>query len=157
MRVLFPVAAAAQPGAGAAQGAPAGWSEPASPSGGRGAVLIVDDEHVVLRSCAAALESMGFVVLTAGDGEQAVEVVRRHGASIRAVVLDLTLPGMDGAAALEQILRLQPAVKVILTSGHEEAEANRSVAKEQLAGFIRKPFRLEALGTMLERVLGPTP
>ena len=100
------------------------------------------------------VESMGFAVLTARDGEQAVEVVRRHGAEIRAIILDLTMPNLDGAAALERILRIQPGAKVILSSGYDEAEATQRVAKERLAGFIRKPYHLEQLRSALQRVLG---
>ena len=97
---------------------------------------------------------MGFAVLTAVDGEQAVEVVRRHGAGICAIILDLTTPNLDGAAALERILRIEPGVKVILSTGYDEEEATGRVTKEGLAGFIRKPFGLEQLRGTLERVLG---
>ena len=95
---------------------------------------------------------MGFAVLTAMDGEQAVEVVRRHGAQIRAIILDLTMPNLDGAAALDR--SAHPArAKVILSSGYDEAKATRCVAKERLAGFIRKPYPLDQLRSALERVL----
>jgi DNA-binding NtrC family response regulator len=121
---------------------------------GRGTILVVDDEDMVLRPCVAMVESMGFAALTAVDGLQAVEVVRRHGASIRAVLLDLTMPNLDGAGALEQILRIEPGAKVILSSGYDEAEATGCVASGRLAGFIRKPYDLERLRSTLERVLG---
>jgi two-component system cell cycle sensor histidine kinase/response regulator CckA len=113
----------------------------------------VDDEELVLHPCTAMVESLGFAVQTAADGEQAVEVVRRHGPEIRAIILDLTMPKLDGAAALERILRIMPEAKVILSSGYDEAEATRRVAKGGLAGFIRKPFGLEQLRSTLERVL----
>jgi PAS domain S-box-containing protein len=153
IRVLFPAAEVAPGAAGPAEAAPAGEAEVA-PGRGRGTILIVDDEEMVLQPCAAMVESMGFAVLTAVDGEQAVEIVRRHGASIRAIILDLTMPKLDGAAAFEQILRIEPGAKVILSSGYDEAEATGRLAKEQLAGFIRKPYYLEQLRATLERVLG---
>ena len=153
IRVLFPVAEVVVGAAVPAEGAAAGVAG-AAHSAGRGTILIVDDEEMVLGPCVAMAESMGFEVLTAGDGEQAVEMVRRHGAEIRAILLDLTMPELDGAGALDRILRLEPGAKVILSSGYDEAEATGRVAKEGLAGFIRKPFGMEQLRSMLERVLG---
>ena len=113
----------------------------------------MDDEEMVLQSCVAMAESMGFAVLTAADGEQAVEAVRRHGAEIRAIILDLTMPKLDGAGALERILRIEPGAKVILSSGYDETEATQRIAKGVLAGFIRKPYGIKQLRSALERAL----
>jgi two-component system cell cycle sensor histidine kinase/response regulator CckA len=153
IRVLFPAAGVAPDAAGPAEAAPADVAA-AVPGMGNGTILIVDDEEMVLQPCAAMVEYMGFTVLTAADGDEAVEMVRRHGASIRAIILDLTMPKLDGAGALERILRIEPGAQVILSSGYDEAEATGRVAKERLAGFIRKPYHLEQLRTTLERVLG---
>jgi PAS domain S-box-containing protein len=154
IRVLFPVAEPAPGVAVPAEDAPAGVSEAAGLGTSRGTILIVDDEEMVLQPCAAMVKSMGFAVLTASDGEQAVEAVRRHGAEIRAIILDLTMPKLDGAGAFERILRIEPGAKVILSSGYDEAEATGRLAKERLAGFIRKPYHLALLRSTLERVLG---
>jgi PAS domain S-box-containing protein len=153
IRVLFPAAEVTTGAAVAAEIAPAG-PERDTPGTGRGTILIVDDEEMVLQPCAAMVEYLGFAVLKAADGEEAVEMVRRHGASIRAIILDLTMPKLDGAGALDRILRIEPGAQVILSSGYDEAEATGRVAKERLAGFIRKPYYLEQLRTALERVLG---
>ncbi len=154
IRVLFPAFAGAPGVADPAERASDDVVE-AAPGTGKGTILIADDEEMVLQACAAMVGSMGYAVLTAEDGEQAVEVVRRHGTGIRAIILDLTMPKLDGVAALERILRIEPDAKVILSSGYDEAEATRRVAKERLAGFIRKPYRLEQLQSTLERVLRP--
>ena len=156
IRVLFPASEGVPVAVVAAEAEPAGVGEAAA-SAGRGTILIVDDEEMVLQPCAAMVESMGFTALTAGDGEQAVEEVRRHGAEIRAIILDLTMPKLDGAGALERILKIEPGAKVILSSGYDEAEATGRVVKGRLAGFIRKPYRLEQLRSVLERVLGSAP
>jgi two-component system cell cycle sensor histidine kinase/response regulator CckA len=152
IRVLFP-AAAEVPGGLVAEEAPPAGAAGAAPDMSRGTILIVDDEEMVLKPCAAMVESMGFAVLTAVDGEQAVEQVRRHGAEIQAIILDLTMPKLDGAGALERILRIEPGAKVILSSGYDEAEATQRIAKGALAGFIRKPFGLKQLQSALERAL----
>jgi PAS domain S-box-containing protein len=155
IRVLLPEAGAAPGAAAPAVDARGGRAGAAAPEVTKGTILIVDDEDMVLQPCTAMVQSMGFAVLTAVDGERAVEVVRRNGAGIRAIILDLTMPNLDGAAALERILSIEPDAKVILSSGYDEEEATRRVAKERLAGFIRKPFGLEQLRCALERALGP--
>jgi CheY-like chemotaxis protein len=152
IRVLFPAVGTA-PGAAV----PKDTAEASAPCTGRGTILVVDDEEMVLQLCAAMVESMGFTVLTAADGEQAVEMVRRHGAGIRAIILDLTMPKLDGARAFERILLIEPDAKVVLSSGYDEVEATGRLAKERLAGFIRKPYRLELLRSTLERALETTP
>ncbi len=157
IRVLFPAVEVAPGAAAPVEGAPSGTAEVAPPPAGSGVILVVDDEDVVRNACVAMAESMGFTVLTAGDGEQAVEMVRRHGAGIRAIILDLTMPCLDGAAALERILCIEPGMKVILSSGYDEAEATRRVAKDRLAGFIRKPYSLEQFRNALRRALGDAP
>ncbi len=155
IRVLFRAAGAASAVTAEASGARAGGAE-AMRGTGQGTILIVDDEEMVLQPCAALVESLGFTVLTAGDGERAVEVVRRHGAGIRAILLDLTMPKLDGAGALERILLIEPGAKVILSSGYDEAEATQQIPPGRLAGFIRKPYHLDQLRGVLTRVLGAT-
>ncbi len=155
IRVLFRAAGAASAVTAEASGARAGGAE-AMRGTGQGTILIVDDEEMVLQPCAALVESLGFTVLTAGDGERAVEVVRQHGAGIRAILLDLMLPKLDGAGALERILLIEPGAKVILTSGYDEAEATQRIPPGRLAGFIRKPYHLDQLRGVLTRVLGAT-
>jgi PAS domain S-box-containing protein len=152
IRVLFPEAAAGSGAAVTEEAEPDGTAG-AAPDTNRGTILIVDDEEMVLQSCVAMAESMGFAVLTAADGEQAVEAVRRHGAEIRAIILDLTMPKLDGVGALERILRIEPGAKVILSSGYDEREATQRIPKGVLAGFIRKPYGLKQLRSALERAL----
>jgi two-component system cell cycle sensor histidine kinase/response regulator CckA len=147
--VLFPAVKTA-PGAAVSA---VGVNEASVPRTGRGTILVVDDEEMVLQLCAAMVESLGFTVLTAADGEQAVEMVRRHGAGIRAILLDLTMPKLDGAGAFERILLIEPDAKVILSSGYDEVEATGRLAKDRLAGFIRKPYHLELLRSTLARAL----
>jgi two-component system, cell cycle sensor histidine kinase and response regulator CckA len=154
IRVLFPVAEAPGAVALAEDPSPGRAEAVRRKQGGKETILVVDDEDMVLEPCAAMVESLGFAVLTAVDGEQAVDLVRRHGASILAIILDLTMPNLDGAGALDRILCIAPDAKVILSSGFDEAEATQGVAKERLAGFIRKPYHLEQLRSVLQRALG---
>jgi DNA-binding NtrC family response regulator len=84
-------------------------------------------------------------VLTAADGREAVSVFSRHLAQVSHVILDLTMPHQDGMAACDEIARLKPGVKVILSSGYSEPELAHRICGRGLAGFIQKPYSLEAL------------
>jgi CheY-like chemotaxis protein len=95
-----------------------------SVSGGfSGTVLVVDDEEAVCDLCRE--EGFGFTVLTAGDGEEGVRVFREHAGEITCVILDLTMPKMDGVAAFKKHTRIRPDVRVILSSGYGQQEALR--------------------------------
>jgi PAS domain S-box-containing protein len=149
IRVLFPVGAAARefPQGGAQT------AEPLSPPGLSGRVLIVDDEALVLSVCTAMVRRLGVQVLTAVDGADAVRVFRREGASISAVLLDMTMPRMDGLATLRELRLIRPDVRVILCSGFSEQEIAERFAGERLAGFLQKPYDLKGLKKVLGRVM----
>jgi CheY-like chemotaxis protein len=101
------------------------------------------------------LEFLGLTVVQAGDGEEAVEVMRRHGGEIDVVLLDLTMPRMDGAATLDRILEIRPEARVILCSGYDEPDLRERMAG-RLAGFLAKPFDLGKMESALSRVLRPS-
>jgi PAS domain S-box-containing protein len=111
---------------------------------GSGTVLLVDDEAVVRTSCTEMLEELGFTPLTAGDGYQALEVFKAH-PEICLVLLDLTMPNLNGEKCLYELQKLDPQVKVIISSGYSESEVAKMFADRQIAGFLHKPYRLAAL------------
>jgi CheY-like chemotaxis protein len=108
-------------------------------------VLVVDDEEAVRAPCMAALRHLGYHVLGAADGQEAVEVVRRRGASLACVLMDVTMPTLDGIAAAREIRRLAPGLRVILTSGYEQTGALEALGADQSVRFLQKPYRLEDL------------
>ncbi len=118
-----------------------------------GTVLVVDDEPMVCDVFATTLTGLGLQVLTATDGAAAMAEFREHGDEITCVLLDLTMPRMDGAATFECMRSIRPDVRVILCSGYEEQEATRRFAGRGLAGFLQKPFQLKDLRAELVRVL----
>lgn len=120
---------------------------------GKGVVLIVDDEHSVREVTNRMLKHAGFTTLTAKDGGEGVELFREHAAEIVAVLLDLTMPILDGEQALRQIRRISPDVRVILTSGFTEEAAAARFADLGLAGFIQKPYQPDALIKKFREVL----
>jgi len=118
-----------------------------------GTILVVDDEEMVVTLCKAMLERMGFRVLTAVDGEDAVRVFRERVDKISCVLLDLTMPNMDGEAAMHELRRIREDVKIILSSGYDEQEISRRFTGNAPAGFIQKPYLFGKLRYELERVL----
>ena len=153
-RVLLPAAAALAAPAKAHAGVPRAWR-------GSGLVLFVDDEEGVREVGKQALERLGFTVLTARDGCEAVEVFAERAREIVCVLLDLTMPRMDGREALRELRRLRPDVRVMICSGYGEQQFASLFpdAPDSLA-FIHKPFQMaefsEKLRAFLAVPAGPT-
>ena len=120
---------------------------------GRGTVLIADDEESVRAVGHRMLNTMGFDVLAASDGREAVETFATHADEIVCVLLDLTMPHMDGEEAFGELTRIRPDVAVILCSGYNQQEATRRFAGKGLAGFVQKPYSLAKLRETLMHVL----
>ncbi|AXC14621.1 Chemotaxis protein methyltransferase CheR [Acidisarcina polymorpha] len=106
---------------------------------GTGLVLVIDDEQIVLETTRVILERHGYRVLTAGDGETGVAMVREHAAELGLVILDLTMPIMGGEEALGHIKTIAPEVPVILSSGYDSSQAVGRFGEKALAGFLHKP------------------
>ena len=120
---------------------------------GRGTVLIADDEETVRAVGKQMLDRMGFEVLMAADGREAVEIFGDHADEIDCVLLDLTMPHMDGEQAFRELRRLRPDVTVILCSGYNEQDATQRFAGKGLAGFVQKPYNMAKLRKQLMEVL----
>jgi two-component system cell cycle sensor histidine kinase/response regulator CckA len=120
-------------------------------------LLVVDDERLLRETIAAMLEARGYSVLTAADGLEAVEIYQRQRERIDAVVLDLSMPRLDGAGAFAEMRRMDPQVRVLLMSGFSETEAVQRFAISGLASFVQKPFSSQVLITKLDAVLGVAP
>jgi CheY-like chemotaxis protein len=119
---------------------------------GSGTVLVVEDEESVRTSVAKAVELFGFTALMAADGLEGVAVFRSHAEEIVAVVLDMTMPHLNGIEAFQQMRRIKSDVHVILMSGYNEEDATSQFAGRGLAGFLHKPFRWEELGEKLRLI-----
>ena len=138
-------------------------AEKAAPSGavadelpawhGEGCVLLVDDEESIRVASRRMLERLGFDVLTAGDGLRALEIFAAEGARITAVLLDLTMPHMDGEETFRELRRLRPDAHVILSSGYSEHDVVQRFAGQGLAGFVGKPYTVAKLRTVLQQIV----
>ena len=126
------------------------------PSGllGHGTILLVDDNEGIIRIARKILERLGFSVLTAANGMEAVDVYAAHATEIVCVLLDLTMPKMNGDEAFRRIRAINPDARVILSSGYGEQQAVRQIAGGGPAGFMQKPYLQETLAQKLREILG---
>jgi two-component system cell cycle sensor histidine kinase/response regulator CckA len=116
-------------------------------------VLLIDDEELILEVGKAMLEELGYNVIVAPDGGQAIELVQQKGAEIELVILDLIMPGLEGGKVFDSIREIQPALPVILSSGYSlEGQAN-DIMQRGCNGFIQKPFNLSELSQKIRKVL----
>jgi len=111
---------------------------------GSGTVLLVDDEETVRGIGAEMLKELGFSTVTASDGREAIEIFNST-PDIAFVILDLTMPHLDGEECFRELRRLKADVRVIMSSGYNEQEVTRKFAGKGLAGFIQKPYMLSTL------------
>ncbi len=124
---------------------------------GIGTVLVVDDEASVLKTTSRMIERMGFKILTAADGQEAVEVFRKHADEITCVLIDLTMPRMDGAEACLEIQRIRRNAVVVLSSGYGEMELSKRFDGYDFAGFAPKPYKLKNLRKIMQDVTSDKP
>jgi len=122
---------------------------------GSGMVLVVDDEQTVRTVAARMVEKCGFTAITANNGQEGVEKFKAHRDEIVVILMDLTMPHLDGESAFRELRALAPEVRVILMSGFNEQDAINRFTGKGLAGFIQKPFRPDALRRKLKEVLEP--
>ncbi|UCD23592.1 MAG: PAS domain S-box protein [Gemmatimonadota bacterium] len=122
---------------------------------GSGTALLVDDEESVRRVGQQMLQTIGFETTTACGGKAALDWVRDHVAEVDVVILDLTMPDMDGLETLHELRRLHPDLCIVLSSGYSEQEVNKLFAGVELNGFIQKPYELEKLRQVLHSALQP--
>jgi len=149
IRALFPAldtAASAAPGV-SAERAPAECKANA-------AILVVDDEEAVRGMLLQLLGRAGFEAIAAADGLEAIAIFRERGSGIACIVLDLSMPHLDGLQTLRELRRIHGDVPVILSSGYSESEIEERFRGEGVAAFLQKPFQFQALYDALRRVLG---
>jgi len=117
-------------------------------------ILVIDDEEMVCELVVDALRLMGFHALTANDGEEGVRLFQEHAAEIACVILDLTMPRQDGASTYHALRALRPDIPIILTSGYSLQEVLQRLEGQKSDGFLHKPYPLEELRRVVERVTG---
>jgi len=120
---------------------------------GEGTILVIDDEPVIRELAAEILADCGYSVITASEGSEAVAIFREKGVSITLVLLDLTMPGMSGIETFAELQKIDPQVKVLMSSGFVHDERIGKAASSGAAGFIHKPYTMDKLSETVYRIL----
>ena len=147
-RLYFPmVESAASPDSGPA---------PATAPGGTETILLAEDEPAVRSVAVRTLQSMGYVVLEAAHGIEALEIAASHTGPIHLLITDVVMPGLDGKGVADELRRARPEVRVLFTSGYS-ADVLREDEPEGYVAFLSKPYDPVSLASQVRRMLGDGP
>jgi len=123
------------------------------PAGGTETILLVEDMELVRELGVTILEKFGYTVLSAGDGVEALKVYEKEQENISLVILDIIMPRMDGKECLEQLLRINPNVKAIISSGVGQEDLIQDVVKLGAKSAVNKPYGMRQILGMVRQVL----
>ena len=123
------------------------------PAGGDETLLLVDDEAPVRTLGSEMLELAGYTVLTAANGREALDAYGRHKNEISSVILDLVMPEMSGKKCLEELLTIDPNVRILIASGYSANGSTKDALESGATGFISKPFDLKQILSAVRRSL----
>jgi PAS domain S-box-containing protein len=116
-------------------------------------ILIVDDEEIVLDVGVEILKTLGYRVLSASSGDEALEIYRNRSDEIAMVILDMIMPEMSGGKVFDEIQALNPDVKVLLASGYSMNGQAAAILERGCKGFIQKPYTIKALSERIRNIL----
>jgi PAS domain S-box-containing protein len=117
-------------------------------------ILLVDDERGILDACSAMLKRLGYDVMMALGGNEAVAVYRKHWHAIDLVILDIIMPDLSGGEVFDRLLDINPEVKVLLSSGYSIEDQAADIIRRGCDGFIQKPFQIDQLHRNIREILG---
>ena len=121
--------------------------------GGTETILVVEDTEPVRQAARAALRRLGYEVLTAGGGQEALALLERHAGQVHLLLTDVRMPGMSGPEVAQRIRGARPGVRVLYMTGYGgDALAGLPVDPRDI---VEKPFTLEGLGRRVREALGP--
>ncbi len=120
---------------------------------GKSTVLLVDDEDVVREVGKDILENSGYRVVLAGNGQEAASIYGKRRGNIDLVILDMVMPDMDGKETFSELKKIDPDVKVLLSSGYSVEEQVRETLRNGALGFIRKPYSISDLTEEVGRAI----
>ena len=116
-------------------------------------VLLVDDEEIVIGVGRQMLARLGYSVLTAKNGLEAVDIYRENQNTIGLVILDIIMPGLEAGETCDKLRALNPAIKVLLSSGYSLDQETKAIMDRGCSGFIQKPFNLKILEDKIEEIM----
>ncbi|MEI6667245.1 MAG: PAS domain S-box protein [Acidobacteriota bacterium] len=118
-------------------------------------VLVVDDEDAVRSICCQMLERLGYGVASVSSGHEAIELLQQPDTDVGCVLLDLTMPGMDGAETAAEIQALHPDLPIVIVSGFSESEVVERLGARRVTAVVQKPYRIATLRNILSPLLPP--
>jgi two-component system, cell cycle sensor histidine kinase and response regulator CckA len=116
-------------------------------------VLLVDDQEAVITVGKAILHTLGYTVILAKDGKEAVDIFKNNKEKIDFIILDMIMPGMSGAETYDVIKKINPDIKVVLSSGYSLEGQATKILERGCNGFIQKPFNISDLSRKIREVL----
>lgn len=120
---------------------------------GEGTVLLVDDEEIITDVGKMVLNNLGYGVLVAKSGKEAVDIYKENREEIDMVILDMVMPGMGGGETYERLKEIDPQIKVLLSSGYSINGQAREILDQGCNGFIQKPFDMKDLSSKVREIL----
>jgi len=126
---------------------------PAALIKGTGTVLLIDDEKMIIEVGLELLEELGYTVLSAMSGQEAIDVFQKDQDNIDLVVMDMIMPGMGGGETFDRLKEINPAVKVLLSSGYSIDGQATKILRRGCDGFIQKPFNMNQLAKKVQKIL----
>jgi CheY-like chemotaxis protein len=120
---------------------------------GSGKILLVDDEDMIIEVGRHILERLGYEVITAKSGQEALNVFKKLPKGIELVVLDMIMPETSGSDTFDQLKAVNPEVKILLSSGYSITGQATDILKRGCDGFIQKPFDISELSKKIEEIL----
>ena len=121
---------------------------------GSGTILLIDDEKMILDVGCELLEELGYTVLSALSGRQALEIFQKNTDKIDLVIMDMIMPGMGGGETFDRLRNINPNIKVLLSSGYSVNGQATKILRRGCNGFIQKPFNLNQLAEKIGKIMG---
>jgi two-component system cell cycle sensor histidine kinase/response regulator CckA len=119
-------------------------------------ILWVDDEEIALEVWSLMLQKLGYTVLQARNGYEALKIFKKNKNRISLVLLDMRMPGMNGCEVYDRLKEIRPETKIILVSGYIDQHFIDELSRRDFNGYMGKPFRLKELSEKVEEVLAQT-
>ena len=120
---------------------------------GTGLILVVDDDELVRSMAVEVLQTVGYTVLTAANGQEGVDLYRQHQGRIKAVLLDMAMPVMSGREAYIEMQKINPKVKVLLASGFRKDSRVDEILQLGIKDFLQKPYTITSLALAIRKVI----
>jgi CheY-like chemotaxis protein len=121
---------------------------------GTGTILLIDDEEMIIDTGEELLKELGYRVLVAKSGLEAIEVYNNNHKTIDLVIMDMIMPGMGGGEAYDRLKKINPEVKVLLSSGYSINGQATRILNRGCDGFIQKPFNMKQLSEKIHSIIG---